>query len=68
MVKIYSSGVKKPLAYSFTEWIYYVLDVSYTDFDTYKYYVPVIDLLGVENRWAYHTEYDVIENVHKGAQ
>jgi len=53
-----------PKAVSLTEWIYKTLGIGRTDSDKYwTQGIHLMDLIWIENRWAYHSQDDSIVNV-----
>ena len=64
VTKAYQKYAPYPKAFSLTEWIYKTIAIGRTDSDIYwTQGIHLMDLVWVENRWAYHSQDDSVENV-----
>lgn len=61
---------RRPYGSSFTQFLFDMLRVGYTDIDTLKQLqnVHAIDMLPLDSRWNYHCPTDSYEHIAQGAQ
>ena len=66
--KMYHKYAPSPSSFSLTELLYRVIDIGDTDGNVYWMAgLHLIDLIWVENRWAYHNPDDNVDNVNMGS-